>query len=204
MAGTRHALAAFVLVAAASSQVQAFGRQLSLLPGMSSSTPGCVVPSHSTWQPSFACPPGCSMVAPARPASVFAVPSAAPPSQLQTGEPPLSRPIETSPPPLLPKMKSADVRENPTGPVVVATRSLAGNASAPGVLPVPKERCRVGFWNLTGRDVTLVVDGKSHALARDRALTLDLNRMFVWQADARGPQSEQVAEDQSTHEVVVR
>ncbi len=204
MAGIRHALAAFVLVAAASSQVQAFGRQLSLLPGMSSSSPACVVPSYSAWQSSFACPPGYSLAVPTRPANLFAVPSAAPPSQMQTGEPPLSRPTETPPPPLLPKMKSADVRENPPGPVVVATRSLAGNASAPGVLPAPKDRCRVGFWNLTGRDVTLVVDGKSHTLARDRALTLDLNRMFVWQADARGAQNEQVAEDQSTHEVVVR
>ncbi len=204
MAGIRHALAAVILVAAASSQVQAFGRQLSLLPGMSSAAPACVVPSYSYWQPSFACPPGYSLVVPTRPASIFAVPSAAPPSMIQTIEPPMSRPIETPPPPLIPRMKNADVRDNLVGPKVVAARSLTGNAVAPSILPVAKDRCRVGFWNLTGRDLALVVDGKSHPLARDRALTLDLNRVFGWQIDGNGPRSELVAEDQSTHEVVVR
>src|SRR5262245_19154275 len=31
------------------------------------------------------------------------------------------------------------------------------------------DRCRVGFWNVTGRDVTLIIDGQPRHLPRDRA-----------------------------------
>jgi hypothetical protein len=201
MAGIRLAVAALILFASAS-QVQAFGRHASGMPGLASGPSRNPNPAYMDF--GYACPPGYSLVAPARPATIYAVPFAAPPSTMQTVEPPTNRPVETGPPPLIPKMKNADLRDNPVGPTVVATRSLTGNAPPSNLALPAKDRCRVGFWNLTGRDVTLVVEGRSHSLARDRALTLDLNRSFTWQIDARGPQSEQVADDQATHEVVVR
>jgi hypothetical protein len=67
-----------------------------------------------------------------------------------------------------------------------------------------KDRCRVGFWNLTGRDVTLTIDGKSWTLAKDRATTLELDRRFTWQADRQAERAVSVPKGQSTYEVVIR
>jgi hypothetical protein len=67
-----------------------------------------------------------------------------------------------------------------------------------------KDRCRVGFWNMSGRDVTLVVDGQARLLPRNRLLTLDLARTFAWQIDQQPRHTERVAEDRATYEVVIR
>jgi len=63
---------------------------------------------------------------------------------------------------------------------------------------------RVGFWNLTDRDLTVKVDGQPHALARGRGLTLTLGRQFVWQVDQRAPTNERIPEDKTTLEIVIR
>lgn len=123
---------------------------------------------------------------PVAPTSPYAVPTPAPPSQ--TVEPPLEKPGGTS------------------GPKVTESR-----AAAPAILPATaqkappeKDRCRVGFWNVSGRDVTLTINGQARLLPRDRSLTLDLGRQFIWQVDARPAQTERVPADNSTLEIVVR
>jgi len=125
----------------------------------------------------------------AYPAAVpLAIPTAAPPS---TVEPPLIRKIE---------MPSADMSpKSAPGPTVIEVRPMN-----PAVTGLAKDRCRVGFWNLSGRDVTLVIDGKSRLVARDRALTLELPRDFGWRVDQRPAQTEHVADDKSAHEIVIR
>jgi hypothetical protein len=102
------------------------------------------------------------------------MPLAVPPPS--TGEPPLLRKVE---------MPQADK------PNVVESRSA-------------RSACRVGFWNLAGRDVTLVVDGQARVVPRDRTVTLDLAREFVWRVDQQPAQNERIADDKSTHDIVIR
>ena len=132
-------------------------------------------------------------LAPAQAQTPLAVPRPAPPSQ--TVEPPASekkaetpaRPISTP----APEKKA---------PQVVESRSMGGAGAAEPA----KDRCRVGFWNATGKEVTLTVDGKAHTLPRDRAVTLELDRQFVWQADQGPAQAVQVPGERSAHEIVLR
>jgi hypothetical protein len=63
---------------------------------------------------------------------------------------------------------------------------------------------RVGFWNLTGRDVTVKAGGQIHHLPRGRAVTVHLGRQFVWQLDEHVPQQERIPEDKGTLEIVIR
>jgi hypothetical protein len=125
------------------------------------------------------CPPTVTVSVPAGP--LYAVPTPAPPSQ--TFEPP---PAKTG-----------------AGPVV--TEARAGTAlktvAAGGA---GNDRVRVGFWNVSGRDLTLTIDGQQHVLPRNRSITLNLGRQFTWRIDQRAPQSENIAEGNSTMEIVLR
>ncbi|MBI3407944.1 MAG: hypothetical protein HY040_06255 [Planctomycetes bacterium] len=131
------------------------------------------------------CAPTSPRVIPLMPqAQPYAAPSAAPPSGVpsaQTKEPPLG---------------SAPGK----GPTIIESRSsvAAGPATPAGA------KCKVGFWNLTGRDVTLKIDGQPRTLPRDRAVTLELARAFVWQVDQSEASSEQVPMDEAFHEVIIR
>jgi hypothetical protein len=122
------------------------------------------------------CPPVVSVAAPA-----WAIPTAAPPSQ--TPEPPVRR------------SGGPTVTESLNG--AVGPKSVEVGAGSAGT-------CRVGFWNLTGRDITLTVDGQARLLPRDRGLTLTLGRQFVWQVDQRTPQSEDIPDGHCTLEIVLR
>jgi hypothetical protein len=86
------------------------------------------------------------------------------------------------------------------GPIITESRSQSA-AYAGGD---SRERCKVGFWNLTGRDVTLKVDGQERVLPKNRAITLTLERSFAWQIDQGDSVSEHVPEGQPFHEVVLR
>lgn len=66
------------------------------------------------------------------------------------------------------------------------------------------EKLRVGFWNLTGRDVTLLIEGQKHTLPRNRAITLTLTRKFTWRLDDGDMRTENVPRDQGTFEVLLR
>ena len=143
--------------------------------------------------PYYNCPPAATVipVPDAKPRSIFANPVPAPPSP--TGEPPLRRP----------EMPPAKTSSDPRMPVIVTSHALGGGY-VPGAAPLPQERCRVGFWNLSGRDVTLMVEGKMWTLARNRALTIDLERQFGWQIDQQPQHVERVPEGHASHEVVIR
>ena len=136
----------------------------------------------------FAMPLAPSSNIPARPVGpALAKPTPAPPSG--SVEPPR----EPSREPPLPKVREA--------PKIIESRSHS-DTSMDGAPPVG--RCRVGFWNITGRDVTLTIDGQARKIAKDHALTLELSRSFVWQLDGRPPQTERVSVEQTVYEVILR
>jgi hypothetical protein len=66
------------------------------------------------------------------------------------------------------------------------------------------DRCPVGFWNLTGHEITLMVDGKSHFLAAGKNLKLQLARQFIWKRESYDPQTERIAADTPGLEIVIR
>ena len=78
-------------------------------------------------------------------------------------------------------------------------RALTWGRSATG----KDELCKVGFWNLTGRDVKVNVNGQDRVVPRDRAITLDLAREFTWKLDGQAAQV-QVPADKNAHEIVLR
>jgi hypothetical protein len=118
--------------------------------------------------------------------SPLAAPTPAPPSP-QTGEPPLNRKAFMPP---------AEKPIAKPGPTVYELR-----ADSPATA---KNRCRVGFWNQTGRDVSLVVAGNMQVVPHDRAVTLELPRTFVWQVDQQPARTEKIADEGATHEIVIR
>jgi hypothetical protein len=112
-----------------------------------------------------------------------ALPTPAPPSQ--AGEPPQHK---------------LDRTASDRAPIIITTRALAAGASATPT----RERFKIGFWNLTGRDITLTVEGKTRNLPKNRALTLELEREFSWQADRLPAHIERVPDGLAVHEVVIR
>jgi hypothetical protein len=123
-------------------------------------------------------------VAPAVIGGAYAQPQPAPPSGK---EPPLSK--KTSEPPKVNESQSFSLGEGKAIPV-------ATNGNGTGI--------RVGFWNVSGRDVKLTVAGKTYNVPRDRNVTLVLNRSFTWQVDSKESVTERVPDETSSHEIVIR
>jgi hypothetical protein len=119
-----------------------------------------------------------------------------------TPAPPSASPAPGSPTPV---PRSPTTAEPPTfqkrAPTVFEARSGARTAQA---AEVSEDRCKVGFWNITGQDVTLTIDGKSRMLAKDRAVTIDLGRDFTWQITGREPRHERVPQETNVLEVILR
>src|SRR5262249_28260168 len=135
--------------------------------------------------PTYACvPAGPAVYSPMPAYTPYAQPRPAPPSG--TPEPPLQKTDKRGP--KITESRYADEKK-------VLTQSSP--APAPG-------QCRVGFWNLTGRDVTLTIDGQTHTVKRNRALTLDLSREFEWRMNEGETRTERVPADRVTHEIVLR
>ena len=173
------------------SSADAFNGRFGMGRAPSASSSYAAIPATYLAIPYYYCPPTPTVipVPDARPG--YANPVPAPPST--TGEPPLQKGV----------MPPAKTLNDPRMPVIVTSHAQSGALSA-AASPIPKDRCRVGFWNLSGRDVTLVIDGKAMSLAKDRAVTLDLERQFAWQVSGRSQHVERVGEGQETHEVVIR
>lgn len=119
-------------------------------------------------------------------------------------------PAPPSPKPQTPAavMPPARTQNNPDNndkraPMVITIRSRTGGYLAGDHAP-SKDVCRVGFWNLSGRELTLTVAEKSWKLPKDQSITLDLDRSFAWQVDQRPQSVERVPEGQSAHELVIR
>ncbi|MCC6416799.1 MAG: hypothetical protein IT429_00965 [Gemmataceae bacterium] len=135
------------------------------------------------WEVSYAvpvtyCAPASTVVVPAA-ASVYAQPTAAPPSQ--TVEPP------------------------PSASTPKVTESRGGNrGSVTARTGLGPDRAQVGFWNVAGRDLNLTVDGQSYILGRGRSLTLNLGRQFAWRVDGGAAHAERVPAGTNTLEIVVR
>jgi hypothetical protein len=127
------------------------------------------------------CAPGAAVPVTVPAGPLYAVPTPAPPSQ--TVEPP---PAKTG-----------------AGPAVTEARAGAVLKTV-AAASTGKARVQVGFWNVSGRDLTLTIDGQPYALPRNRSITLDLGRQFTWRIDRRAPQSENIAEGNSTLEIVLR
>lgn len=136
--------------------------------------PVTYAPSHAVYP--AAC--GASLPVAVAPAT-HATPRAAPPSQ--TDEPP-----------------TASTKK---GPTITESRSLGGTYPA---MDEKAGTLQVGFWNITGKDVNLKVNGQSHVVPRNRTLNLRLDRNFTWQAGNSEAKQEQVADKQTAHEVILR
>jgi hypothetical protein len=115
----------------------------------------------------------------------YAQPQAAPPSSPQSNEPPL-------------------LKKTSAGPKVSESQSFSLDAKAVPVAMDGGGSCRVGFWNVSGRDVKLTVGGKAYMVPRDRNLTLTVGREFTWGIDTQTEQTERVPQEQSSHEIVIR
>lgn len=117
--------------------------------------------------------------------------------------PPLPRPVapRKAEPPLaqpIPKQSLPKQSRSQQGPTIIESRSPGGAAPA-------TDRCKVGFWNLTGGEVALKVAGKDFRLPRDRAITLELERDFAWQMSGEdAPHPVRVPLDQPFHEIILR
>ena len=186
MSGTLRLTLGVLLVFVTISRADAFNGRFGSWNSSSSAVPTYssysyyVIPSY--WvSPSYCVPSPMIVPVPDAPRMPNARPTAAPPSQ--SAEPPLNKSVAN-------ELKA---------PIIITTHSQANSGA-----PLTKDRCRVGFWNLTGRDVTLTVDGKSWTLPRDRATTLELDRQFSWQTEHQSQRNGIVPEGQSTFEVVIR
>ena len=67
-----------------------------------------------------------------------------------------------------------------------------------------KDRCRVGFWNLAGRDLSVTIEGKAYSLPKNQVLTFDMDRQFTWQVAGKTPQIQRVPDSQPAYEVLIR
>lgn len=127
------------------------------------------------------------------PSSLMAT-SSAPAKQAPSANPipaPPSQPGQTKEPPT----ESRSLK----GPTILESRSSSTSKSEAAA-----EKCKVGFWNQTGRDITVKIDGQPRVVQRDRAITVELGRSFVWQVDQSEPTSERVPAEESFHELIIR
>ncbi|MBX9679712.1 MAG: hypothetical protein K2X38_13195 [Gemmataceae bacterium] len=109
-------------------------------------------------------------------------------------------PASSAPSPT-PTSKEPPLHNHGKAPTITESRSVGGAYAGVGmVLP----RCKVGFWNLTGKEITVRVEGKVQVLPKDRAVTIELDRQFSWQAPGREQTMERVPEDQNAYEVIIR
>ncbi len=138
--------------------------------------------------------------------SSVAIPSVAMPSVAIPPPPPV--PLWAQPRPAPPSGSSAEpplAKPDARAPKISESRYAGTGAAAPqSPAPVGKTALKVGFWNVTGRDVTLVIEGKTHRLPRDRALTVEVPHRFTWTMEGATPRSEEVPANQTSHEIVLR
>jgi hypothetical protein len=146
-------------------------------------------------------------VMPTAASPILCVPSM-PPAPAPLPVAPMPRALSEAPQPLatplpLPLRQTTEPPGNPPrAPTIIESRALSGSKQLPA--GIPAGRVRVGFWNITGRDVTLTIAGQARRLAKDRALTVDLERTFAWQLDGEAAHTERVPEDERTFEVILR
>jgi hypothetical protein len=127
-----------------------------------------------------------AVVVPAAPARPLATPQPAPPSR--SPEPPLSPPAPGNPP----------------APQVGEMRYYDGYGAAGRAGARTPDRCSVAFWNLSDRDLTVLVAGQSVSLPRGRSVQMELDRQFTWQIDGRPAVSERIPANESAWDILIR
>jgi hypothetical protein len=75
---------------------------------------------------------------------------------------------------------------------------VAGGPRAAG------DRCAVTFWNLSGRDMALTVDGQARTIPAGQNVRIDLKRDFSWTVAGRDAERQQVPAQESGVEIVIR
>jgi hypothetical protein len=143
------------------------------------------------------CPPA---IAPVPRGPVYARPMPAPPSQPPTmREPPLAPqlPPVAPMPPVQPPAPSAAVMESRPYFDLYPVDARGGEKPL-------ADRCSVGFWNVTDRELGFKVDGQPRTLARGKSLTLELGRQFTWQIEGRDAQIQRVAPENVGLDIVIR
>ena len=143
-------------------------------------------------------PPPVAVAPPLRPAPATPLPSS-------------PRPLLARPTPAPPSDTPEPPRAEPMPKAGVSSESRKVNAPSfdayyvgrPGAAAV-SDRCAVVFWNLSERPVVLTVEGRAFRLAPRANVRLDLGRAFTWDVAGREPQRQQVPDDESGLEVVIR
>jgi hypothetical protein len=116
---------------------------------------------------------------------------------------PTPAPSESNPMP--PAAAPSTKPEGAATPGVKESSSYYGSlATAGSGDPSRLDRCSIGFWNGTQREVTLKVQGQLYRLPAGRGLTLDLPRRFIWQMEDREPKLEELPSSQSALDIVMR
>jgi hypothetical protein len=156
--------------------------------------------------PAATCAVPVKIVAP--PVATFATPMPAPPSG--TIEPPVSVPVKqppsvkesTSQPP--PEVKESTNQQPPK--VKDSTNKFYGSfySGPPASTVTDTTLCKVGFWNLSNRAITIQVNGEVHVLQVNQSVTLILPRQFVYQLDLEAPQTEAVPPGRTSVDIVLR
>lgn len=110
--------------------------------------------------------------------------------------PTVSAPTVTTPPPL-----ANPTPAPPSGTNQDNTRVSTGSTS---FYRAGGDSVRVGFWNVSGGEKTLFVNGEVRTLASGRAVTLNLPRDFTWQISGNTSQREIVPSNRDTFEIILR
>jgi hypothetical protein len=172
--------------------------------------PGPVVGCAPLYPP--LCPPpplclACPVPAPVPvvcpPCPLYASPTAAPPSATPAPcpQPPPPAPVTPAP---QPEPMTAPLSLKPTGRITEARFFDSYPVAArPGEHP-DAARCSVSFWNLTDRQLTVRVAGRSHTVPAHQRLLLELERRFDWQVERYPPQTEEVKAAHAGAAIIIR
>jgi hypothetical protein len=130
----------------------------------------------------------------------LAAPTAAPPS-VSEERPYPSRP-STIEPPKVTESRATLPHQSREPPIVNESGTGAGKEHE--VEKRSEDLCRVGFLNLSPRDLVLKIDGTSRPLARGERLSFVGKKQFVWQIVGSEAQLELVPDDKRSLDIVLR
>jgi hypothetical protein len=135
--------------------------------------------------------------------AVAVAPQVAVPTPIPTPTPycpPAATPVPTAPiyAPATPAPPS-EIPSTQKAPEVQESRflSLTANAANSGL-------CTITFWNWSGRDQTLRIDGQTRLLPSGKGLTLDLPRQFVWQVGSQQARVERIGARETVREFAIQ
>jgi hypothetical protein len=108
--------------------------------------------------------------------------------------------------PALSEPGKAEQLKMPRGPVVREEGPLYDIYVVPNrdAVKPPDDRCSVTFTNLTDGEIRILVDAKTHAIAKGGSVQIPVTRQFVWRMEGRDPQNEQVRMGDYAVQIVIR